>query len=145
MARGTIRVPGTARVAVRAGLAAVAQLLPDNFQINNLDLDVTTATTAFSLRGVVPDGERDRIRPNFLRGRFLSPRRSCVRRLPTSAARPRGRAARLTIAGIPLARGLDLEALTIDLSHLPKRRLGIDLHLDTYGGTLARQFRGTGG
>ena len=53
--------------------------------------------------------------------------------------------ARLTIAGIPLARGLDLEALTIDLSRLTKRRLGIDLHLDTYGGTLRASFQGRAG
>jgi hypothetical protein len=47
---------------------------------------------------------------------------------------------RLTIAGIPLAQGLDLEALKIDLSRLVKRRLGIDLQLDTYGGTLRASF-----
>ena len=49
---------------------------------------------------------------------------------------------RLTIAGIPLVQGLDLEALTLDLSRLERRRLGIDLQLDAYGGTLRASFQG---
>src|SRR5262249_22393286 len=52
---------------------------------------------------------------------------------------------RLTIAGIPLVRGLDLEALALDLSHLERRRVGVDLHLDAYGGTLRASFQGRAG
>ena len=52
---------------------------------------------------------------------------------------------RLTIAGVSLVRGLDLEALTVDLSSLTKRRIGLDFQLDAFGGTLRASFQGRAG
>ncbi|MEY2480103.1 MAG: hypothetical protein QOI04_1030 [Verrucomicrobiota bacterium] len=46
---------------------------------------------------------------------------------------------RLTIGAINLARGLDLEAIVMDLAHLPARRIGFEVKLDAFGG----KFRGT--
>ena len=121
-----------------------ARLLPDDFEINDLNFDVTTATTAVSLRGVLLTASA------IESGRFFARQISCHLAAPAAdvcqpAWRTSWESARLTIAGIPLARGLDLEALTIDLSRLTKRRLGIDLHLDTYGGTLRASFQGRAG
>ena len=121
-----------------------ARLLPDNFEINDLNLDVTTATTAVRLRGVLVTASA------IESGRFHARQILVISPLLRQTfANLRGatswESARLTIAGIPLARGLDLEALTIDLSRLRKRRLGIDLHLDTYGGTLRASFQGRAG
>ena len=141
---GNIHVPGTTRVAAELEWRLWDRLLPDNFQINDLNLDVTTATTAVSLRGVLVTASA------IESGRFLA-RQILVTSplLRQTFVNLRGatswESARLTIAGIPLARGLDLEALTIDLSRLSKRRLGIDLQLDTYGGTLRASFQGRAG
>jgi hypothetical protein len=141
---GNIRVPGTAQAAAELDWRPWARLLPDDFQFNDLNLDVTTATMAVSFRGVLLTAS------TIESGRFLA-RQIFVTSplLRQTFANLRGatswESAHLTIAGIPLARGLDLEALTIDLSRLTKRRLGIDLHLDTYGGTLRASFQGRAG
>jgi hypothetical protein len=43
---------------------------------------------------------------------------------------------RLTLAGLSLARGLDIELVTADLSHLAKQRLGVEFDVDAFGGKI---------
>jgi hypothetical protein len=43
---------------------------------------------------------------------------------------------RLTIGALSLARGLDIETITADFSRLERRRIGIELNLDAFGGKL---------
>ena len=141
---GHLHLPGQTRVAADLDWRLWTRLLPDNFQINGLNFDFTTATTAVSLRDVLLTASAVESGQFFARQIFVT---SPLFR--QTFANLRGattwESASLTIAGIPLARGLDLEALTIDLSRLRKRRLGLDLHLDTYGGTLRASFQGRGG
>jgi len=122
----------------------LAQLLPDNFRFEHFDFDLATATTASRFRGLVLNASA------IESGRFLAREISVTSPvLRQTFANLRGstswEAGHLTIAGIPLVPGLDLEALTIDLSRLARRRLGLDLHLDTYGGTLRASFQGRTG
>ncbi len=140
---GSIRVPQTSAA---AGLdwRPWGRLLPEKFQLTDLNLDVSTSTTTVTLRGVMLTASA------IESGRFFA--REIYVTAPLLRQTFRGlrgatswESSRLTIAGIPLARGLDLEALTLDLSRLAKRRLGIDLQLDTYGGTLRASFQGRGG
>jgi hypothetical protein len=141
---GNIRVRGTARVAVEPDWRPWARLLPEDFQINDLNLDVTTATTAVSFRDVLLTASAIESGRFFARQIFVTS--PLLRQTFTNLRGATSwESARLTIAGIPLARGLDLEALTIDLSRLTKRRVGIDLQLDTYGGTLRASFQGRAG
>jgi hypothetical protein len=119
----------------------LAQLLPDNFRIADADLEITNPSTSFRFRGLRLSGS------TIESGKFLAREvalRSPILRQTFHDLRgaTSWESARLTIAGIPLTPGLDLEALTVDLSHLAKRRLGIDIHLDTYGGTLRASFQG---
>jgi hypothetical protein len=46
----------------------------------------------------------------------------------------------LTVGGITLSRGLDLQWMTIDLSHLWKRQADLQFDLDTFGGKLRASF-----
>jgi hypothetical protein len=122
----------------------LAQLLPDNFRFEHLNFDLTTATTVSHFRGVMLNASA------IESGRFLAREISVTSPLLRQTfSNLRGatswEAGHLTIAGIPLVPGLDLEALAIDLSHLTRRRLGIDLRLDTYGGTLRASFQGRTG
>jgi hypothetical protein len=122
----------------------LAQLLPDNFRFEHFDFDLTTATTASRFRGVVLSASA------IESGRFLAREISVTspvlrRKFANLRGATSWEGSHLTIAGIPLVPGLDLEALTIDLSHLARRRLGLDLHLDTYGGTLRASFHGRTG
>jgi hypothetical protein len=43
---------------------------------------------------------------------------------------------RLTIAGLSLARGLDVQSITADLAHLSKQRVGIEFDVDAFGGKI---------
>ncbi|MDQ2825228.1 MAG: hypothetical protein M3R29_07255 [Verrucomicrobiota bacterium] len=43
---------------------------------------------------------------------------------------------RLTLAGLSLTRGLDVESVTADLSHLSKQRLGVEFDVDAFGGKI---------
>src|SRR5262249_58214104 len=43
---------------------------------------------------------------------------------------------RLTLAGLTLTRGLDLQAATVDLARLGNRRVGLQFDLDAFGGKL---------
>ncbi|CAN5456725.1 hypothetical protein BH20VER3_BH20VER3_23050 [soil metagenome] len=141
---GHIRVPVVSSTTAAPDWSSWAKSLPDDFQIDDLDFDVATATTSVSFRGVQLTAS------TIESGKFLARQISMMSPLLRQTfTNLRGATswenARLTIAGIPLARGLDLEALTFDLARLARRRLGIDLHLDTYGGTLRASFQGRAG
>ena len=141
---GKIRIPVKARAVANLDWRPWSRLLPDEFQIDDLNLDVATATTSVSFRGVLLTASAIESGRFFAREIFVT-----APLLRQTFSNLRGatswESSRLTIAGIALARGLDLEALTLDLSRLAKRRLGVDLQLDTYGGTLRASFQGRGG
>lgn len=124
--------------------ALLAQLVPENFRIAQADLDLTTANVAASLRGLTLSASA------IEAGKFLA-REVAVRSplLRKTFVDLRGATSwegnRLTIAGIPLVRGLDLEALTLDLSRLARRRVRTDLQLDAYGGTLRTSLEAKAG
>ena len=141
---GNIRISAEPRALAKLDWRPWSRLLPDEFQIHNLDLDVATATTSVRLRGVLLTTSAIESGRFFAREIFVTA--PLLRQTFTNLRGATSwESSRLTIAGIPLARGLDLEALTLDLSRLAKRRLGIDLQLDTYGGTLRASFQGRGG
>src|SRR5450432_1726764 len=138
---GSIRLSAGAASVKKLDWRKLARLLPNNFRIEHLDFDLAAGETAFGLRDA------------FLTASAIESGKFLARRLTVSSpalrqmfGNLRGATSwegdRLTIAGIPLVEGLDLEALNIDLSHLARRRLGVDLDLDTYGGTLRASFQG---
>ena len=43
---------------------------------------------------------------------------------------------RLTLAGLTLARGLDLESVSVDFSHLGSQRVGLEFDADVFGGKI---------
>lgn len=43
---------------------------------------------------------------------------------------------RLTLGAFAVARGLDIDAITINLSHLSEQRIGLEMNLDAFGGKL---------
>ncbi|MBA3544669.1 MAG: hypothetical protein H0T83_09565, partial [Chthoniobacterales bacterium] len=138
---GSFRVPERRISIKQLDWRQLARLTPENFQVAKLDFDVTTATTTVNLRGVTLGASA------IEAGKFFARQISVTSPFLRQTFRDlRGatswESSRLTIAGIPLAPGLDLESLAFDLSHLARRRLGIDLHLDTYGGTFRASFEG---
>lgn len=47
---------------------------------------------------------------------------------------------RLTLAGLTLTHGLDLQAATVDFSRLGNRRMGLEFDIDAFGGKLRANF-----
>ena len=139
-----VRVPQKASPGAKLDWKQFARLLPDNFRLRDLNLEVATFTTAVKFQGVQLSASA--IESGKFFAHQITVTSPVLRQTFTDL---RGATSwensRLTIAGIPLARGLDLEALTLDLSRLERRRLGIDLHLDTFGGTLRASFQGRAG
>ena len=141
--RGSIQ-QGKQRGAEKLDWKNLARLLPDEFRFTDVDLDVTGATTAFRFRGLNLNGSEVEAGKFFAREIFIS---SPI--LRQTFTQLRGATSwetdRFTIAGVSLVRGLDLEALTFDLASLEKRRVGLELQLDTFGGILRASFQGRGG
>ena len=141
--RGTIQ-QGKQRGAAKLDWKNFGRLLPDEFRFSDVDLDVTTAATAFRFRGLNIHASEVEAGKFFAREVGLSS--PILRKTFTQL---RGATSwegdRLTIAGVSLVRGLDLQALTIDLASLEKRRVGLELQFDAFGGILRASFQGRGG
>jgi hypothetical protein len=144
------RLEGSAHLAGRRSGAKkfdwrlLARCLPDNFRIERADLDLSAADLALGLHEMVLSGSA--IEAGKFSAREVTIRSPILRqRFRDLGGATAWESNRLTIAGIPLLHGLDLETLTIDLSHLARRRVGVDLQLDAYGGTLRASAQGRAG
>lgn len=143
------RLRGTIQQGKQPGAAPLdwknlARLLPDELRFSDVDLDVTSAATAFRFRGL--NFHASEVEAGKFFAREIGVSSPVLRKTFTQL---RGATSwesdRLTIAGVSLVRGLDLEALTIDLASLEKRRVGLELQLDAFGGILRASFQGRGG
>jgi hypothetical protein len=114
---------------------ALQSLLPANFDISHLDLRVENGPTVILLRNAVISGNQIEA-GGFSAGEF----RITSPLLRQSFSQLRGATKwqenRLTIGGMSLARGLDLQSLTIDLSRLDRERADLQFDLDVLGGKI---------
>ncbi|HJT81949.1 MAG TPA: hypothetical protein VJ719_12185, partial [Chthoniobacterales bacterium] len=118
-----------------AGWNTVQRLLPESFDFQSVDIRVESDSTLALLRGVNLSGTP------VSAGRFEAAEimiSSPMFRQTFSKllAATDWQSERLTIAALTLARGLDVQWITADLSHLGKRRMGLDFDLDAFGGKL---------
>ena len=114
---------------------ALQSLLPANFDIGHLDLRVQNGPTVVLLRNVAVSGNQ------IESGRFSAGEltiTSPMFRQTFSQLRgaTKWQEDRLTIGGMTLARGLDLQAIVIDLSRLDKKRADLQFDLDVLGGKI---------
>ena len=140
---GSVR-QGNQRGGKKLNWRNLERLLPDRFRIVNADFEVATAATSFVFRGVNLSASE------VESGRFSARQIAVASPILRQTFRDlRGATSwetnRLSIAGVSLARGLDLESLTIDLSRLTNRRVGLDFQVDAFGGLLRGSFQGRGG
>ncbi len=114
----------------------VAQrLLPESFDLQSVDVRLETESALALMRGVNLSGTP------VAAGRFevaeitiSSPMfRQTFSKLVGATD---WQSERLTIAALTLARGLDVQSINLDLSHLGKRRMSSDFDLDAFGGKL---------
>ena len=114
---------------------ALQALLPANFTINRLDLRVENGPSVVLLRNASVSGNQ------IESGRFSADEVSVTSPLfRQTFSQLRGATKwqdnRLTIGGLTLARGIDLQSLLIDLSHLDNERADLQFDLDVLGGKI---------
>jgi hypothetical protein len=121
--------------------AAIHNLLPDVLEVSNAKLEIEMDSTVARLTGITLTANENES------GRFVA--RDITINAPwlrQTFSGLRGATAwqddRLTIAAVSLARGVDLQSLTADLNHIGRRRMGLDLKLDTFGGKLRASVSG---
>ncbi len=110
-------------------------LIADELRVTDFDFQVENSATQFAVRGVdltasqIEAGrfaaEEIRVSTPWFRQQFLNLRGATA-----------WENNRLTIGALSLARGLDVETITTDLSHLEKKSIGFEVKLDAFGGKL---------
>lgn len=119
----------------RFNWAALQSFLPTNFDIARLNLRVENGATVVLLRNAAISGNQ--IEPGrFSAGEFSITSPMVRQTFSQLRGATKWQEERLTIGGIKLARGLDLQSLTIDLSRLEKQRADLQFDLDVLGGKI---------
>ncbi|HJT45573.1 MAG TPA: hypothetical protein VJ721_04800 [Chthoniobacterales bacterium] len=114
---------------------ALQALLPANFTVNRLDLRVENGPSIVLLRNASVSGNQ------IESGRFSADEFSITSPLfRQTFSQLRGATKwqdnRLTIGGLTLSRGIDLQSLVIDLSRLNNERADLQFDLDVLGGKI---------
>ncbi|MGE5208883.1 MAG: hypothetical protein ACM3KL_06065 [Alphaproteobacteria bacterium] len=123
------------RALSEGGWATLHRLLPENFNIAKLETRVESGPTLILLRNAsVSASETEPGRFNAAELMITSP---WIRQ---TFSQLRGathwESNRLTVAGITLTHGLDLQSATVDLSRLGNERMALQFDVDAFGGKL---------
>lgn len=109
--------------------------LPENFKVDRLNLRLEDSVTVVVLRDIALSASEIET-GIFSAGEVMIS--SPLFRQSFSGVRgaTNWQDDRLTIAGLSLAHGLDVQSLTVDLSDLDDERLGLELEVDAFGGKI---------
>ena len=122
---------GSSRFAWRV----VEDLLADNFKLSGVQLHVENGNTIVDLRDGTVSGTQ--IEAGVFTARELTISSPWLRK---TFAGLRGatswQESRLTLGALTLMRGLDLDAISIDLSRIGESRIGFEMSLDAFGGKI---------
>src|ERR1700736_3866059 len=114
---------------------ALQALLPANFDIAHLDLRVENGPTVVLLRNASVSGNQIESR-RFSAGEFSITSPLFRQTFSQLRGATKWQDDRLTIGGLNLARGVDLQSLIIDLSRLDNERADLQFDLDVLGGKI---------
>ena len=129
------RTDPNVRAITRRGWARLQRLLPEDLSIANSEIRVENGPTLILLRrGILSASETEAGRFNAAEIMIASPW------LRQTFSQLRGathwEVNRLTLGGLTLSRGLDLQSATADFSRLGKQRVGLQFDLDVFGGKI---------
>jgi hypothetical protein len=114
---------------------ALQALLPANFDIAHLDLRVENGPTVVLLRNATISGNQIEA-GRFSAGEFAITSPMFRQTFSQLRGATKWQEDRLTVGGMNLARGLDLQSITVDLSRLDKKRADLQFDLDVLGGKI---------
>jgi len=128
----------TVRAITRRGWATLHRMLPENLTLTDAEVRIETGPTLVLLRnGFLSANQTEAGRFTATEVMIASPW------FHQTFSQLRGathwEADRLTIAGVTLTHGLDLQSATVDLSRLGNQRVGLQFDTDAFGG----KIRGT--
>ncbi len=112
------------------------QCLADNFKLSGIELHVENGDTVVDLHnGLLSGAQTEAGVFSASEITIVSPwfRKSFVQLRGATSWQE----SRLTVGALTLTRGLDLEAVTIDLSRIGESRLGLEVAMDAFGGKLS--------
>ena len=117
------------------GWATLHRLLPENFDIAKLETRVESGPTLVLLRNAsLSASETEPGRFTATELMIASP--SVRQTFSQLRGATHWETNRLTVAGITLTHGLDLQSATVDLSRLGNERMGLQFDVDAFGGKL---------
>jgi hypothetical protein len=111
------------------------RLLADQVKITNVDLRVNNGSTDFHLRGA--EWTASEIESGQFLAREINISTPLFQQTFTDLrGATKWENDHLTLGALSLARGLDVETITADFSQLERKRVGIELNLDAFGGKM---------
>ena len=114
---------------------ALQKLLPVNFDIAHLDLRVENGPTVVVLRNAAISGNQIET-GKFSAGEVTITSPAVRQSFSQLRGATKWQEDRLTVGGMNLARGLDLQSVVIDLSRLDHERADLQFDLDVLGGKI---------
>jgi len=114
---------------------ALQSILPANFDIGHLDLRVENGPTVVLLLNASISGSQIEA-GRFTAGEFTIVSPILRQKFSQMRGATKWRDDRLTIGGMNLANGLDLQSISIDLSRLNSKRANLQVDLDVLGGKI---------
>jgi hypothetical protein len=129
------RTNPTVRAITRRGWATLHRMLPENLTVGDSEVRIENGPTLVLLRnGFLSANQTEAGRFSAAEVMIASPW------FHQTFSQLRGathwEADRLTIAGLTLTHGLDLQSATADLSRLGNQRVGLQFDADTFGGKI---------
>ena len=111
------------------------KLLPENFNFHHLDLRIENGSTIVLLRNASLSGSEIEA-GRFSAGELTIGSPWFRQTFAGLRGATKWQDNRLTIGGVTLTRGLDLQSMTTDFSRLAKRRSDVQFDLDAFGGKI---------
>jgi hypothetical protein len=110
-------------------------LLADNFKLAGVRLHVEDGKTVVDLHNGILSGTQ--IEAGVFSASDITIESPWLRKsFPQLRGATSWQERRLTVGALALARGLDLDVVSIDLSHIGESRLGLEMAMDAFGGKL---------
>jgi hypothetical protein len=129
------RNPEPPLAAQRFDWRVLDDLLADNFKLSGVQLHVENGETVVDLNNGMISGSQ--LETGVFSASDITIASPWFRK---SFSQLRGatswQARRFTVGALSLTRGLDLDAVSIDLAHISERRLGLEMAMDAFGGKL---------
>jgi hypothetical protein len=125
--------PGTS--VSEAGWSTLQHLLPSNFKFDGVDLRVEDGATVILVRGVSLSGSEIEA-GRFRAGEIMVVSPWLRQSFSDLQGATHWEGDRLTVAGVTLTHGLDIEWIAADLSHLGKEYLGLECDAAVFGGKI---------